>query len=109
MTKRKPTTDRVSLGPHIGPHARLAVRERDGEQELTLVGPLRDGVPLPDHAEIVHLEAPDCTCDGWQAATTLYRPSERRTTESGPVQVATPAYRDGYDRIFGKQPTVGLA
>jgi hypothetical protein len=28
---------------------------------------------------------------------------------SGPAKVNSPAYRDGYDRIFGTRPTVGQA
>ena len=30
-------------------------------------------------------------------------------TTTGPAQVATPAYRAGYDRIFGKKQKVGIA
>jgi hypothetical protein len=40
--------------------------------------------------------------DGWHDIETVYRVSD------GPAQVATPAYRAGYDRIFGKKE-VGLA
>lgn len=31
------------------------------------------------------------------------------STTSGPAQVATDAYRDGWARIFGSKPTVGQA
>lgn len=36
------------------------------------------------------------------------RPPEVRTS-SGPPRVSTPAYRDGYDRIFGKKQDIGEA
>lgn len=106
---KTPKIDRVRLGPHVGPNTRVAVRERDGEKELALVGPARDGVPLPDGAEIIDLDNPDCSCGGWQDVTTLYGPGEQRATEGGPAQVATESYRSGHDRIFGKKPVVGVA
>jgi hypothetical protein len=107
MTKKK--TDRVSLGPQVGPNARLAMRERDGEYEPAIVGPVRDGVPLPSDAEIIELDNVNCTCGHWQDITTLYGGGDKRATDGGPAQVATKEYRDGYDRIFGKKPSVGLA
>jgi hypothetical protein len=103
MTTSKKT--RISLGPHIGPNARLATRERDGELTPVLVRKALDGEPL-NGGELGQVENPDCMCGRWQDVTTVY---EGRATEGGPAQVATPAYRDGYDRIFGKKPTVGLA
>jgi hypothetical protein len=50
-------------------------------------------------SEIAHISPEDS--DGWHEVQTLYR--------NGPAQVATPKYREGYDRIFGKKPDVGLA
>lgn len=59
-----------------------------------------DGTPVPDNARVVHQE------DGMlKVGPTV---SEMKAM-NGPAQIATPAYRDGYDRIFGKKPVVGLA
>jgi hypothetical protein len=62
---------------------------------------VKDGQPIPEGAELIQVGAEDG--EGWRDVTTVYK-SER----SGPAQVATPAYREGYDRIFGKQK-MGLA
>lgn len=104
-----PKIDRVNLGPHVGPNTRLAVRQSDEGSHLAFVSPAPDGVPIPDSTELIHLGEPDNDDGGWQDVTTLYGPSDRRATSGGPAQVATEAYRDGHDRIFGKKPAVGLA
>jgi len=36
-------------------------------------------------------------------------PQVTRSTRSGPPNVATPAYREGWDRIFGKKSDIGEA
>jgi hypothetical protein len=36
-------------------------------------------------------------------------PRAKYAKHSGPAKVSSPAYRDGYDRIFGTRPTVGKA
>ena len=59
---------------------------------------VKDGQPIPEGAELIQVGAEDS--DGWRDVTTVYK--------SGPAQVATPAYREGYDRVFGKQK-MGLA
>jgi hypothetical protein len=63
---------------------------------------MKDGDPIPEGAEIIRAGPEDD--DGWRDVTTIY--GEQRT---GPAQVASPQYREGYDRIFGKKPEVGLA
>lgn len=109
MTTKKTGKRRISLGPVIGPNARLAACEdEDGEITTTVVQKAREGDNVQDGIELVHVENPDCVCGHWQDVTPLYG-SERRATTSGPPQVATEAYREGFDRIFGKAPTVGIA
>lgn len=108
MTKKNTKTDRVSLGPVIGPNARLAMRETDGNVEPIVVRRVLDGEPIHDGTEVAAIENPNCGCGHWQDVNPIYK-REGRATESGPAQVATPEYRVGYDRIFGKRPTVGLA
>ena len=108
MTKKNTKTDRVSLGPVIGPNARLAMRETDGNVEPIVVRRVLDGEPIYDDTEVAAVENPNCQCGHWQDLNHVYG-REARATESGPAQVASEAYRAGHDRIFGKRPTVGLA
>jgi hypothetical protein len=92
--------DQLRLGTDLDGSV-AGVRRRDGN----IVGygvlmPLREGQPLAPGSEIVRVE--EYEEDGWHDIETVYRVSD------GPAQVATPAYRAGYDRIFGKKE-VGLA
>jgi len=106
--------DQIQIGPEVSPGRRIAVRRRGDEVTVGTFGGMKEGRPIPEGAELVRV---DPTChDGWHDATVLYshsalepEPEEVEETHgSGPAQVATPAYREGYDRIFGKQK-VGLA
>jgi hypothetical protein len=95
------TKDQVRLGPTIGPDQKAVIRRRDGAVGSGVLMKVEDGQPIPEGSELIHVGAADD--EGWHDVTSLYT-HER----GGPAQVATPAYRDGYDRIFGKQK-VGLA
>ena len=95
--------DELQVGPSCAPGERFAYRRRDGEIEVGVVRETKDGRPLPEGAELVQMKLEngcDGDCGGWHEATTVYR--------NGPAQVATLKYRDGYDRVFGKQK-MGLA
>jgi hypothetical protein len=46
------------------------------------------------------------TCDGHVLAEVIEFSSDEK---SGPAQVATPAYRAGWEGVFGKKPVVGQA
>lgn len=52
----------------------------------------------PDHARAKH---PELAETGTMVALRRPRAAPAR---SGPAQVATEAYREGYDRIFGRRP-----
>jgi hypothetical protein len=94
--------DKIKFGPMLDSGGRLAVRRRGDKVEECLLSPSIDGKPLLDGAELVRIEEP---CDnGWHDAQTLYR----HATSSGPPQVATRAYCEGYERIFGTKK-IGLA
>lgn len=100
--KKDAPKDQVTLGPIVGPGgARAVARQRDNRLEIGMVRPLREGQPIPEGVELIRVDNPDCTCGGWQDVETL--------RGGGPAQVATPAYRDGYDRIFGGKTKVGSA
>ena len=100
--------DKIALGAFIGPDERIGVRQRaSGELDVVTFSTIREGEPLQESTEIVRIEDPDCSCGGWQESETIYKMP--KAGGDGPAQVATPAYREGYDRIFGKKPAVGLA
>ena len=91
--------DRIRFGPQVGPGSYAALRrDPDGSENGVVVRQGGDGAPLLPGTEIASISSADD--EGWHDVETLYR--------SGPAQVATPQYREGYDRIFGKAK-VGLA
>lgn len=60
------------------------VRIENGVQSEGVIGPIKDGQPIPPGVEVLDL-------DGCHA-TSIYK--------AGPVQVATKEYRDGWERCF---------
>ncbi len=98
--------DRMRAIRRLGPDSVLVERQRNGERSTGVLAPLRDGQTLAEGTELVTVDTSGESEDGWRDASTIYTV---RATSDGPAQVATPAYREGYDRIFGKKPTVGLA
>lgn len=96
----KKSKDRVWIGPQHEDGEHCAVRDRgDGILESAHFRVAKDGEATPPGAELVILR-PEQGADGGYEVAACYK--------SGPAQVATPAYREGYDRIFGKQK-IGLA
>lgn len=109
--------EQIQCGPELSDGRRIAFRRVDGEERVGILGPIKDGQPLSDGAEFLKIDG-ECQ-DGWHDVDVLYHHSAESHDEeysevpaeqarSGPAQVATPAYREGYDRIFGKQK-IGLA
>ncbi len=87
--------DQIRIGPELNDGRRVVIRRREGQDdELAAISKMKDGETLSEGAELIHIKG-----DGeWKTVNVLYR--------HGPAQVATPSYRAGYDRIFGrKQPT----
>lgn len=94
--------DQILLESEISPGHGAATR-RDENGKIVGFGTfteVKEGQPIQGGAELIRV-GPE-NGDGWRDVETVY------SNKSGPAQVATPAYRDGYDRIFGKQK-VGLA
>jgi len=100
--KKESSKDQVSLGPVIAPGVRAVARKRGDAIEVGAVKSLREGESIPENVELIRVDNPNCTCGGWQDVESL-------GTVNGPAQVATPAYREGYDRIFGGKTKVGSA
>lgn len=116
----KKPEEEIAFGPEVAPGVRVALRRRGDEVREGFVRPMKDGAPIPPGTEVARVGDPSCGCEGghWHELTPLYKydapnergaPAARRATSDGPPQVATPAYREGFDRIFGKKAPVGLA
>jgi hypothetical protein len=79
------------------------VRARPGHLEAGEVRPLRDGQPLAPGGEVVRLvERPGTPCL-YDVKVDYQVPGTHESTErssNGPAQVATPAYRDSWERTF---------
>ena len=97
------TKDQMRLGPEIEPGRGAAMRRSDKGFSFGTFAAVKDGQPIPEGAELICVGTEDD--DGWRDVTSVYGGAER----SGPAQVATPEYRMGYDRIFGKKQSVGVA
>jgi hypothetical protein len=96
----------TSIGPEIEPGVRVATRHgEDHEVRHVVMRPIRDGEPIPPEAEIVRFG--ERTARGTYSTTTLYR--HGKAAGDGPAQVATPRYRENYDRIFGTKAKVGIS
>jgi hypothetical protein len=95
--------DQIRIGQEVGPNTRLVERRKNGRTSIGTLTPMKDGQSLLTGAEIVKVALDED--DEWHDVETIYAPEPAL---SGPPQVATPAYKKGYDRIFGKQK-VGLA
>lgn len=96
-----PMKKRILIGPPTSSGRLVMRKDSEGNPEFGHMTYADDGKSIPPGGELAILE--NVGEDGWGNATTLYT-----QTLNGPAQVATPAYREGYDRIFGKKE-VGLA
>ena len=69
------------------------VRVDEAGIRTSTVYPLKDGRALPAHGQI---------CDIEERSEGVYDVEVRHDLGSGPSQVATDDYRDGWDRTFGR-------
>lgn len=100
--KRRTTEDagEIKFGPEVAPGVHSALRKNpDGTIDSVTCKATKNGEPLGPNSEICHVTRGK---DGWHKLTRL-------AGGDGPAQVATSAYRDGFDRIFGTKTKVGLA
>lgn len=98
--EKQESSESVLIQDEVRPGVYRGFREKDGAVVPSLFTEAKDGVPMPPGAELLVPEGRACP-HGWRKVRTVYR--------SGPAQVATPAYRAGYDRIFGGKRAVGQA
>jgi len=74
------------------PHHAVVVNE-NGDKQNVCIAPAEDGKTVPPGRELVYVDHTKPNHDG--SFTILAR------HKSGPAQVASKAYRDNYDAIFG--------
>lgn len=96
MPKRK---DKVWLGPELPGGTRPLFRETpEGERSVGYTGPKGSLPRVDSELDLEHVEGCMYEVTG-----------EVKFTAAGPSQVASPAYRDGWSRIFGAKAPVGQA
>jgi hypothetical protein len=87
--------DTIVLGPKLSCGHHLAIRERNGEPiALGSALSIKDPSQVPEGSEVFTKRA-----DG------VYR----RVGHAGPALVASPEFKDGWERIFGGKQEVGQA
>lgn len=91
----------LPLGPTEDGGGVKVLRARDERVEVGEVRPLEEGKPI--HHEVVKLaprkDAP-WLCDV-EVTFAPKSPPGSSSEHKGPAQVATPAYRDHWDKVFG--------
>jgi len=99
MSKPRLTDTIRVLGRNEQGHL-VATRRRETETgcEVSLghIGPVVEGQPLSGSAELVEIRPIEETNELYECRS-IYNPKT-----DGPAQVATPAYRSGWDRTFDK-------
>lgn len=82
---------------------KLCVVERaDGSTEEGVLSTAKHGESIPEGADYIKVDDCGHDCGGWHDMETIY-------SNRGPSQVATKAYRSGYERIFGGKQKIGEA
>jgi hypothetical protein len=90
--------DKLYMGGSCPVHGTAPVlRVRDDGFDVGMLHPLRDGQPIPPGGELVELKR--CADGSYDA----------RTVEGGPAMVNSPAFKQGWDNIFGGKQEVGRA
>ncbi len=102
MGKRKcDGKDIVQVGPRLPNGSFLGVRHLpDHTRELGEIRSLEDGKPLDDGALLLSEREGEDVLDVVSGGTVA---DLKQGTLPGGGQVATPAYREGYDRTFGSR------
>lgn len=108
-TPARPATDVVLIGPPTADGAGVhVIRARDERLEAGELRALREGRPIT--GEIVTLkprESNPSVCDvtdSYSAPAASTAAPSAQLAHKGPAKVATRAYREGWDEIFGAKP-----
>jgi hypothetical protein len=88
--------DFVIPGPDLPGGGKMALHHKpDHSLEAAVMYPLQDGVPIPENAVLVRRRD-----DGSELYDVEGSVADMKR---GPSKVVTRAYRDGYDRVFGRK------
>ncbi len=100
--KLDPKRDFVVLGPQVNDRTQACVRHTSSnEVRPGLIRTIQEGEAISGAGDLVQLrDAGDGTYDVTVVLGESGSPSEG-ASHSGPAQVATDEYRDGWTRIFG--------
>jgi hypothetical protein len=106
MTDKKacPSEDFVEIGPQLSDGSHSCLRHRAGVLEAGRIRRLEDGRPVD--GPVIYLKPREGSGSAYDVVDS-YDPGGGE--RSGPAMVATPAYRSGWDQVFGKGRTVGQA
>lgn len=85
----------VISGPELPGGGRMAVHHKpDHILEPTIIHPFREGVSIPDEAILLRRREDSNIYDVEESISEM---------KNGPSQISTKAYREGYERTFGKK------
>lgn len=91
-----PGEEFVIPGPGLPGGGRAALHHRaDHTLEAAVMYPLQEGSPIPENAVLVRRRGGGSELYDVEGTVADMR--------KGPSKVVTKAYRDGYDRVFGKR------
>lgn len=90
--------DTLVMGPDLGQGRRPYVRQNEEGVGFGVMRPVKDGEPLTEDAFVVEHQGPGPV----YKVTPVFEKSSK-------TKPATPDYRKGWDRIFGRKQTVGQA
>lgn len=77
------------------------IRKRDAQLELGRLRTVKEGQPL--HGELIHLRPREEHAQLFDVE--VLHDARPEAERAGPPIVASRAYRDGWDRVFGATPT----
>ncbi len=105
--KKCEAKDVVTIGPDLGGGIHPAVRHDANHQvSLGMLHVLKDGEPLRDDTLILQKNGEGSEYD---VVAEVSAKGEVTESRGGPAMVATKAYRNGWENIFGKKQPVGEA
>jgi hypothetical protein len=88
----------VIPGPELPNGDRLCISHHDGHNnDVGVITKIEPGKPIPDHARMV---SPIEGTPFYELGESI---AEMKSGSKGPAKVSSKAYRNGYDKIFGKR------
>jgi hypothetical protein len=102
-----PFKDVVLVGPATSTESHAVLRQREDRLELGELRAVREGRPLQGSGELVKLRPREEHERLFDVDVVTALPSPPGQGRSGPPQVASDAYREGWELIFGPPAPAG--